>query len=119
MSLRVGEVGYEKYAEQRRGYMRDYYQRNRAKILAQIKARGWSKPKLGKARGAAFHRDMVIALLRQRDGDNCSLCGLTVGQAEASVDHVELVAWGGTNEATNLRLTHLKCNLSRPKKVRT
>ena len=111
---RVDHPGYEKH----RTYQREYYRRNRDHILAQIKARSKTKRKIGLSQGAAYYRSMVTGLLRQRDGDMCWLCGLSIPIVQESVDHVQLVIAGGTNAPDNLRLTHLTCNLSRPKKPR-
>ena len=56
--------------------------------------------------------------LAKRDGTDCSLCGKPVdmsltradGVMCASVDHVYPYSLGGSNDAENLALAHLKCN---------
>lgn len=56
--------------------------------------------------------------LAVRDGTNCSLCGESVDMALtradgtmcASVDHVMPYSLGGSDDAANLALAHLKCN---------
>jgi hypothetical protein len=42
--------------------------------------------------------------------------GWTQGRLKATVDHVEQVARGGSNEIENLKLACVKCNESRGKK---
>lgn len=56
--------------------------------------------------------------LAQRDGTDCSLCGeavdMSLTRAESimcpSVDHIVPYSLGGSNDAENLALAHLKCN---------
>jgi hypothetical protein len=69
-----------------------------------------------KGRGnAKEYRAMVVSLLRERDGDNCGICGHEIPYDEMSVDHIKQVWEGGTGDADNLRLAHLSCNLCRPR----
>jgi hypothetical protein len=56
--------------------------------------------------------------LAKEDGLACGLCGLDVDMTlrhpdlmRASVDHKVPVAWGGTNDRSNLQLAHLLCNI--------
>lgn len=61
--------------------------------------------------------------LRTRDGDLCWLCGEPMdfsdrpsggaGDRSATLDHVVPLGRGGSNEQTNLRLAHAKCNNER------
>jgi len=62
-------------------------------------------------------RALLRSMLRQRDGDLCGICGLTVGNAphpdplSPSVDHIIPVsAGGGRHDAANVQLVHLACN---------
>jgi hypothetical protein len=55
-----------------------------------------------------------------RDGWRCRICGGRVAKWRrwpdpfmASVDHIVLVALGGSNDESNLRLAHLICNMRR------
>lgn len=55
--------------------------------------------------------------LALRDGSYCGICGCDVDVAamrpdpmRASVDHVVPRAWGGSDEPSNLQLSHLWCN---------
>ena len=71
------------------------------------------RPKLA---NASTYRFMVVDLLRQRDGDMCWLCGQFVDDGrDASVEHAVPKSRGGRNTAENLRLTHIHCNLTRPR----
>jgi 5-methylcytosine-specific restriction endonuclease McrA len=63
------------------------------------------------------YRVMLVSMLYQRDGDLCELCGQRVSTEDASVDHIIQVSDGGPHEATNIRLTHLLCNIRRSRTV--
>ncbi len=64
-----------------------------------------------------------IKKLRARDGDNCKICDyrmiFNVAKENkykdffVSVDHIVRQADGGSNDLSNLRLTHYRCNTSR------
>lgn len=77
-----------------------------------------------KRRGGSVNKRSVVERLGKRDGWICHLCGLTVdrnlywpnGQA-GSVDHVIAVYHGGSDEDSNLRLSHLTCNTARGHKA--
>jgi hypothetical protein len=65
--------------------------------------------------GSARQTAKWIAALRQRDGDNCRLCGrkidfgLPPGKGHGpSVDHIRPRAAGGRKELPNLQLLHAK-----------
>lgn len=60
------------------------------------------------------------AFICDRDRWRCGICRKPVDRALrhpdlmcASLDHIVPVSEGGTNDLWNLRLTHLRCNLSR------
>lgn len=60
------------------------------------------------------------AFIAERDRWRCGICGKRVNRKLRhpdplcpSLDHVIPVSEGGTNDVWNLRLTHLRCNLSR------
>lgn len=62
----------------------------------------------------------VRTAIFERDGWRCGICRKPVSRAlrhpdpmAPSLDHIIPVCEGGTNETANLRLTHLRCNLSR------
>jgi hypothetical protein len=61
---------------------------------------------------------MSADAVRQRDGDNCHLCGLLVPPTarkphplSAEVDHILPIARGGTHDPENLALAHRNCNI--------
>lgn len=54
-------------------------------------------------------RRMVIA----RDGLMCRLCSNEVAAEDVHIDHITPVALGGTNELTNLQVTHSRCNIAK------
>lgn len=75
-----------------------------------------------RARRAALDgpRRAIKTGVAERDGWICTICLAPVDRAlrfpdlmSASVDHIVLVANGGSNDAENLRLTHLGCNMRR------
>lgn len=75
-----------------------------------------------RARRAALEgpRRAIKTGVAKRDGWTCMICLLPVDPSlrfpvpdSASVDHIVLVANGGGNDAENLRLSHLGCNMRR------
>ena len=54
-----------------------------------------------------------------RDGRICDICGEFLDDPydgkKTHVDHIKLVSHGGTDDLSNLRLTHATCNLKRRK----
>lgn len=60
---------------------------------------------------------MSVTELADRDGTQCGICSTNVDMTlvfpntmRASVDHIQPVACGGTNDPENLQLAHLHCN---------
>lgn len=84
--------------------------------------RGWIRDDVKLCRSCRHARaknyGASAAEIAQRDGTDCSLCGepvdMTLTRADgvmcASVDHVYPYSLGGSNDAENLALAHLKCN---------
>lgn len=66
-------------------------------------------------------RRRVVAKLRERDGDNCQICGKPIdftltgtGSRRApSLDHKVPRYAGGSSGQSNLRLAHIRCNVRR------
>ncbi len=61
-------------------------------------------------------RSKKIALARRRIRDqnfNCPLCGKIMTFKACNVDHIIPKSRGGSDALTNLRLTHLQCNILR------
>ena len=95
--------------ERNRAYFQVHWQANKERLSILRKER-----RKGLHRGLNY-RSMMISLLYQRDGNLCGLCGDPVEVVDSSVDHIVQLAEGGSDEASNLRLTHLLCNLTRPR----
>ncbi len=62
----------------------------------------------------------MIPQLRERDGDNCQICGLPIDftlpgndAMAASRDHIRRKRDGGVWYLPNIRLVHKKCNVER------
>jgi 5-methylcytosine-specific restriction endonuclease McrA len=69
---------------------------------------------------AAMGTSLTIERLGERDGWRCHLCRRKVDPnlraphpRSRSFDHLTPVSLGGTDEPANLRLAHLRCNISR------
>lgn len=54
-------------------------------------------------------RRMVVS----RDGLTCGLCGDEVPEQDVHIDHIRPVSGGGTNELSNLQVTHSRCNIAK------
>lgn len=75
------------------------------------------------AKRAGADRSSVLvsrAAIADRDGWRCGICGGKVARGKkypdpmcASIDHIIPLSHGGGNGAENLRLTHLRCNVTR------
>jgi len=75
------------------------------------------------AKRAGVDRPDVLfsrAYIAERDGWRCGICGGRVAKGKmhpdpmcGSIDHIVPVSHGGGNGLENLRLVHLRCNLSR------
>ena len=63
-------------------------------------------PGVQRTRRHGRHREMVM----RRDQGVCHLCGS--GHADA-IDHIVPVAWGGSDDPTNLAPAHTSCNSSK------
>lgn len=56
---------------------------------------------------------ITLAKIFRRDRGICSSCGKWVKPREASMDHTIPMVRGGTHTFANVKLMHLKCNLSK------
>lgn len=77
----------------------------------------------GRIAGSVNKRSWVL-LLGNEDGWHCWLCELPVNRGlywpnpdAGSVDHILPVSLGGIDDRSNLRLAHLRCNVSRKNKL--
>lgn len=100
--------------EAQRKYARQYYLNNKDKWTTR------NRKNKDNDTGRKY-REMVNNLLIQRDGNLCELCGelLKPEQEVLHIDHILPLCMGGTHEASNLRLVHAPCNLTRNKEVST
>ncbi len=78
------------------------------------------KRKLRARGGHAGDPGYLRAEICERDGWRCGICGKPVDPKSVhpdpgfgSLDHVIPVSHGGSSDPSNLRLTHLRCNLAR------
>mgnify|MGYP001607882127 CR=1 FL=1 len=58
------------------------------------------------------YRQVVIALLLERDGELCLFCHQILGD-KVDIDHIIPLAENGPNVLSNLRLLHIKCHKTR------
>lgn len=72
---------------------------------------------------SSTRRRALREFLRQRDGDDCWVCGLPLdwegdrlGPLAGTLDHIHPVRDGGTCTRTNLRLAHRVCNQGRERR---
>lgn len=55
----------------------------------------------------------IRRLIYLRDGGACAICGLHLVYREATLDHIVPWSAGGSDSASNLRITCRRCNSSR------
>lgn len=56
-------------------------------------------------------------LLLTHQDHRCALCKGPLALHDAHVDHIMPVAKGGTDDFSNLQITHMNCNLRKGRKV--
>jgi 5-methylcytosine-specific restriction endonuclease McrA len=61
--------------------------------------------------GVEADKSVTLVKVFKRDRGICYLCELWVQPRHASMDHVTPIVRGGTHTFSNIRLTHIKCNL--------
>lgn len=66
-------------------------------------------------KGEPYTREEVIAEATVNGVIICAICGLAVHPNEVHIDHIKPLESGGLDCKSNVRVTHRKCNLSRPK----
>lgn len=49
--------------------------------------------------------------------ETCAICSLPVSDKDKSVDHIVPLSRGGTNEISNMQITHLRCNQKKGNRV--
>lgn len=75
-------------------------------------------------KASAFVEDVDIAVLLERDGKVCHICGGEIDPclswpdtSSVSVDHVKPLSKGGEHSYANCKSAHLGCNMSKGNKV--
>jgi len=66
--------------------------------------------------GGTYTKDDIIALLIAQES-KCALCGKPFGPDGYHIDHFVPLSRGGTNDPSNLKLTHPVCNLRKGAKL--
>lgn len=59
---------------------------------------------------AQFVAPVDPAVIRERSGGKCGICGKSVALADQSLDHITPLARGGTHEPANVQLARRSCN---------
>jgi 5-methylcytosine-specific restriction endonuclease McrA len=54
---------------------------------------------------------LLRAVLFERDGGQCWICGAAVAREDFHIDHVQPLSDGGMHDAANLRIAHPECNM--------
>jgi 5-methylcytosine-specific restriction endonuclease McrA len=57
------------------------------------------------------------AMLLERQGHRCSICGGPLSLLDSHVDHVVPLVAGGADDIANLQLTHQNCNLRKGRRL--
>lgn len=106
-----------------------HYQANRAVRREQMRAWAATNPErwrdlrrthdmASRARQAGCEVEVVrYSEIVARDGMVCGICGGQVEPGDLSLDHIVPIKQKGPHRADNLRVAHLSCNQSRPRKV--
>lgn len=127
---------YERNAEHIRTQKKDWYQENRERVLATVKARYEADPEPTRARAHRWEREhpevrqdkrakkkgaFVESVDRQvvfeRDGGVCQLCRLPVDADDWHLDHVIPLSRGGLHCYSNVQVAHPRCNMVKHAKV--
>lgn len=107
--------------QQNPSYFKEYYEKNKDRILERNKIRRKERAAAGIKNRVTPQtwRGMVISLLRQRDGDNCSLCDKKLDFNDLPnihIDHKVPYWYSKDDSAENLQLAHKHCNMTRSRK---
>lgn len=104
---------------------RDRRPRDRPRVRRYTDAdRARDQRKQALRRGAATGRPVVLCEIGDRDGWQCELCGNPVDRwleypdpLSSSLDHILPVSLGGIHDPSNVRVTHLRCNIRRGNRI--
>jgi 5-methylcytosine-specific restriction endonuclease McrA len=84
------------------------------KIRRIVRRRRASAERNAKRRAQAYGAKVVVDItydeIRQRDGDDCYLCGKFVSVHDMTFDHVMPLSEGGDHAPDNVRIAHRVCN---------
>lgn len=97
----------EAHQEEEAAYSKKYNIEHPEKVLA------WSQRRRALKAGAAILGKVSYPEIIQRDRGLCWLCGKLVAKSDRSFDHAIPLHKGGEHSTRNIRLTHLKCNISK------
>lgn len=109
----------EMLAQKRRDYLAAYPERVRAA------KRAWEQRNPDKRREGVLRRRARIrqnrvdkvdyAVIWERDGGICHICGGAVDRSDAHFDHVIALANGGAHSMDNIKVAHSLCNVRKNK----
>ena len=68
------------------------------------------KPKVRQLREPKGKRIADRNAILERDGENCWFCGMHMEPLDRSIEHLDPIAMGGSNELENKVLCHTQCN---------
>ena len=66
-----------------------------------------------KAQAGGSYTPNDIRRIRERQRDKCAFCLQPFGKAKPQIDHYTPIKLGGSNDPSNLKLLHAKCNQSK------
>ena len=63
-----------------------------------------------------FRKSDLLAILHDRQGGKCAICGHTIGEEEQfHADHIIPLAIGGEDSLSNIQIVHAPCHRSKTK----
>lgn len=93
----------------------------RGRCLAQLPSRAWYEWHWSRGIDPDGRRERLDAGLRalviERDGYVCQLCGGEVDPADVHIDHITPWSLGGRSTLDNLQVAHSTCNLRKGNRV--
>jgi 5-methylcytosine-specific restriction endonuclease McrA len=60
-----------------------------------------------------YVEDVDVAVLYERDGGRCGICGRKVSRDESTIDHIIPILLGGQHSYVNTQIAHGACNSSK------
>ncbi len=116
---------YEEIKDERKIYLRDYYKKNREKLIK--KATEYSSTDLGKVvKKNTSHRrraiekvgdvDSIQLFTLQTTTKICYWCGISLKNTKSHIDHYIPLSKGGLHTLSNLVVSCSKCNLEKSAK---